>query len=102
MRQFLLASILVVGLLALSLPSLTPKAFASASKNQTTTISVPGNKAFIDTGISLTKGSSVSITASGMISIAASDPGKTPAGDPSCAGNPSYVGPGLPCWSLIG
>lgn len=103
MRRFFLVTLIVVCLLALSSLSFTSNAIASSSKSQsTTTVTIPATQAFTDTGIDLTQGDSVSITASGTIYIAASDPGKTPDGDPNCTADSSYVGPGLPCWSLIG
>ena len=68
-------------------------------------VSVPGTQPWTDTGLSVGLGDSVSITASGTVFIAGSDPGKTPAGDPSCVATDSptdtWVAPGLACWSLI-
>jgi hypothetical protein len=75
------------------------------------TISVPGNQPWTDTGIDLNQGDQVTITASGTIKIEPSDPGKTPAGDPSCIGptgrkidptSETWLTPGLTCWSLVG
>jgi hypothetical protein len=75
------------------------------------TITVQGNQPWTDTGLDLAVGSSVSITASGTIKIAPEDPGKTPAGDPSCIGptgrkidptSKTWLTPGLTCWSLVG
>jgi hypothetical protein len=75
------------------------------------TITVPGNQPWTDTGIDLNQGDQVTITASGTIKIEPSDPGKTPAGAPSCVGptgrkidptSETWLTPGLTCWSLVG
>jgi hypothetical protein len=75
------------------------------------TITVPGNQPWTDTGLDLNQGDQVTITASGTIKIAPEDPGKTPAGDPSCVGptgrkidptSETWLTPGLTCWSLVG
>jgi hypothetical protein len=75
------------------------------------TISIPGNQPWTDTGLDLNQGDQVTITASGTIKVAPEDPGKTPAGDPSCIGptgrkidptSETWLTPGLTCWSLVG
>jgi hypothetical protein len=72
---------------------------------------VPGNQPWTDISLDLNQGDQVTITASGTIKIAPEDPGKTPAGDPSCVGptgrkiDPTagtWLTPGLTCWSLVG
>ncbi|WP_423955593.1 hypothetical protein [Candidatus Binatus sp.] len=83
----------------------------------TTTISIPANQPWTDTGISVTGGQSVSISASGSIYIGAlSNPSldyESPQGNGvvfangyGCSVNPRtrfpHIAPGLACWSLIG
>lgn len=67
-----------------------------------TTVSVPGNRPWTDTGINLAKDSTITISANGTIKIAGSDPGKTPDGDKGCKGDKNNVAPDLTCVALIG
>jgi hypothetical protein len=98
MRRVLLAILVGIGLFASSsLP--TPTLY---SQEAVTTISVPANQPWTDTGLDLSQGDQVTITASGIIKIAGSDPGKTPAGDQGCLQSETGVAPGLTCNSLIG
>ncbi len=75
-----------------------------AMADSSVTVSVPGTAPWTDTGLSVSSGDTVSITASGTIFIAGSDPGKTPAGDPSCTATNSptdtWVAPGPMPFSL--
>ena len=77
-----------------------------AMADSSVTVAVAGAAPWTDTGLSVNSGDNISITASGTIFIAGSDPGKTPAGDPTCTATDSptdtWVAPGLTCWSMVG
>ena len=78
-----------------------------------TSIQVPANVPWTDTGIHLRPGDSVTVTASGLVAVEAGGriPPKAPGGfAPDCRAAASIYGgrfgifpaPQLPCWSLIG
>jgi hypothetical protein len=104
MRRTMLPSAAVVITLVIA-ATLAGTVFAQAE----TTVSVPGNQPWTDTGLDLATGSSITITADGTIKIAASDPGKTPDGDQNCIPSQhtepwaaDFIAPDLHCWALIG
>lgn len=52
-------------------------------------LTVAGAQMWTDSGISVGSGERLGLTAAGTIYVAGSDPGKSPAGDPSCLAAPS-------------
>jgi hypothetical protein len=96
----------VIGALALLLVGSAASAWAETSES-TRQVAVPGNRAWVDTGVFVSVGDRVAISASGLISIGCgSCPDKqTPAGQPirrlSHDDRP-FAAPGLHLWSLVG
>ena len=86
----------MLGFVATTLPT------AKAAPGSNTTVNVPANQAWTNTGIDVQNGDQVRISASGVIKVATSDPGKTPDGDQNCVADNSFVAPGLHCYALIG
>jgi hypothetical protein len=69
-----------------------------------TTVQIPGNKDWVDTGVAVQAGDAVNVNASGLVSMGGGWVPNPPAGvlGKRCSGNGFPGGPGVPCWSLIG
>lgn len=72
-------------------------------------ITIPVNRKWTDTGVTVHSGASVGISAEGAVYVAAAGSSQPPGGNPSCtpaagqvAHGSQFPAPHLPCWSLIG
>jgi hypothetical protein len=65
-------------------------------------LAIPGQQMWTDTGVDVAAGTQLTISANGSIRFSSTDAGKTPDGDPACTAPPSFLAPGLTCYSLVG
>ena len=66
------------------------------------TIEIPGNQAWVDTGIGVQPGDTVTISASGAVSMGGGWAPGPPAGLPRSCDGLGFPAPNARCWSLIG